>query len=71
MPTIMTHAVIPVGLALAAGRELVPKRLLIVGAALAMAPDLDVLGLRWGGVTRTRGGTEAHRIPWCSHSSSR
>ena len=48
MPTIITHAIVPLAMAagLGAGRITVPVAL--AGAALAMLPDADVLGLRLG-----------------------
>jgi len=48
MPTIMTHAVIPLGLAMAAGPSRLPARLTLIGVGLAMAPDLDVIGFNFG-----------------------
>lgn len=48
MPTIMTHAVVPLVLAYAAGRDKVPGKLMAVGLVLAMLPDLDVVGFRLG-----------------------
>lgn len=44
----MTHAVIPLGLAMAAGPSHLPVRLTLIGVGLAMAPDLDVIGMKWG-----------------------
>lgn len=48
MPTIVTHAVVPLAAALALGRKRVPVRLALAGAIAAMLPDLDVLGFRFG-----------------------
>ena len=43
MPTILTHAAVPLALSLGLGSRIVPPRLLIAGVLAAMLPDLDVL----------------------------
>ncbi|KAF1708853.1 hypothetical protein CSC70_12180 [Pseudoxanthomonas kalamensis DSM 18571] len=47
MPSILTHAVVPLAMSLAAGRRdgkpVIPRRLLLAGIAAAMLPDADVL----------------------------
>ncbi|MEP1420836.1 MAG: metal-dependent hydrolase [Erythrobacter sp.] len=48
MPTVFTHAVVPLALAVAVGRTRVSPRLAIVGAVLAVLPDADVAGFRFG-----------------------
>lgn len=48
MPTIMTHAVVPLALAAAAGRTRISPKLAIAGAVLAMLPDADVAGFALG-----------------------
>lgn len=48
LPTIITHAVLPVAGALAAGKRRVQIRLLAVGALAAIVPDVDVLAFRFG-----------------------
>ena len=48
MPTIFAHAVVPLALAAASGRTIVPPRLALVGAAFAIVPDLDVVSFRLG-----------------------
>lgn len=48
MPTILTHAIVPVGLAVAAGSERIPRRLMWAGVVLAILPDFDVLAFRLG-----------------------
>ena len=48
MPTIMTHAVVPLALAAALGQGRITPRVAMVGAILAMAPDADVLGFKFG-----------------------
>lgn len=47
MPTILTHAIVPLAIA-AAARGRIDGRLAATGAALAMLPDADVLGFRLG-----------------------
>lgn len=47
MPTILSHAAVPLALALGAGTRHVPGRLLIAGVAAAILPDLDVLAFRF------------------------
>ncbi|HYC94865.1 MAG TPA: metal-dependent hydrolase [Sphingomicrobium sp.] len=44
MPTILTHAALPLIAAWALGPKRVPPRLAAMGALLAVAPDLDVIG---------------------------
>ncbi|HMS21056.1 metal-dependent hydrolase [uncultured Sphingorhabdus sp.] len=48
MPTIITHAVVPLALAVAAGPSRISPRLALTGAMLAMLPDADVIGFRLG-----------------------
>jgi len=48
MPTILTHAAVPVAVGVALGTRVVPPRLMLAGAVLAMLPDLDVLAFRFG-----------------------
>ncbi|MDE2596747.1 MAG: metal-dependent hydrolase [Sphingomonadales bacterium] len=48
MPTIITHAIVPLSAAVAAGPRRVPAWLALAGTVLAMAPDLDVIGFRFG-----------------------
>ncbi len=48
MPTIITHAAVPLALGLGLGARLVPPRLLLAGIAASMLPDLDVIGLKLG-----------------------
>ena len=45
MPTILSHAAVPVSLALASG--LIPRRLLFVGIIACIIPDIDVLAFRF------------------------
>lgn len=44
MPTILTHAALPLIAAWALGPKRVPPRLAVMGALLAVVPDLDVIG---------------------------
>jgi inner membrane protein len=48
MPTIFTHAAVPLLLGAALGRRRISHRLLAAGAIAAMLPDADVLGFRLG-----------------------
>lgn len=47
MPTIITHAVVPLLLGSAAGKRRISRRLLGSGTIAAMLPDTDVLGFRF------------------------
>lgn len=47
MPTILSHAAIPLALGLGLGSRVVPTRLLLVGVVAAVLPDLDVLAFRF------------------------
>jgi inner membrane protein len=48
VPTIMTHAVMPIAAGLALGRARIALPVLVVGAVLAMLPDADVIGFAVG-----------------------
>lgn len=48
MPTIITHAIVPLTLAGIAGRRRIAPAVAMGGALLAMVPDADVLGFRFG-----------------------
>lgn len=48
MPTIFTHAVVPLALAVAAGRARIPVKLAAVGVVFAMLPDADVAAFKLG-----------------------
>ncbi|GLQ95106.1 metal-dependent hydrolase [Dyella acidisoli] len=48
MPTIFTHAAVPVLLGAAAGKQRISRRLLCAGAIAAMLPDIDTLGFKFG-----------------------
>ncbi len=48
MPTIVTHAAVPLCLGLGLGQKIIPPRLLLAGIAFAMLPDADVLAFKFG-----------------------
>jgi inner membrane protein len=48
MPTILTHAVIPLAAGLALGPQRIAKPVLMTGMLLAILPDADVVGFRLG-----------------------
>ena len=48
MPTIITHAAVPLCLGLGLGNKAIPRGLLLAGMALAMLPDADVLAFKFG-----------------------
>ena len=63
MPTIITHAAVPLCLCAGLGLRIIPPRLLLTGVALAMLPDADVLsfklGVAYGNVFGHRGFTHS------------
>lgn len=48
MPTIFTHAVVPLALGLALGRHAVSPRLIAAGMFVAIAPDFDTVTFKLG-----------------------
>ena len=48
MPTVVSHAVAAVALIAAFPEQAVPRRLALLGAVCSMAPDIDVIGFRFG-----------------------
>lgn len=48
MPTIFSHALLPLAAAAVLGRRRISVPLALAGAALAVLPDLDVVGFRFG-----------------------
>lgn len=48
MPTIFTHAVVPLALGLALGRKAISPRLIAAGMFVAMAPDFDTAAFKLG-----------------------
>jgi inner membrane protein len=47
MPTILTHAAVPLALGLGLSAQRIPRRLLVAGVLASMLPDLDVLAFRF------------------------
>ncbi len=48
MPTVLSHAAVPLALGVGLGAEVVPRRLLLAGALVSALPDLDVITFHWG-----------------------
>ncbi len=48
MPSIITHTAVPLALGLGMGSGVISRRLLLVGVAASMVPDLDVIGFKLG-----------------------
>jgi inner membrane protein len=48
MPTILTHAVVPLALGIGLGAGVVSRRLLFAGAVAAIMPDFDVVAFKLG-----------------------
>ncbi len=48
MPTILSHAAVPLALGIGLGKDLVPRRVMWAGVALSILPDMDVLAFRLG-----------------------
>ena len=48
MPTVFTHAAVPLCLGIGLGTRVIPPRLLLAGVIYAMMPDLDVLSFAFG-----------------------
>lgn len=48
MPTIISHAAVPLAIRIGLGRHRIPPRLLLAGIVAAIAPDLDVVAFRLG-----------------------
>jgi inner membrane protein len=48
MPTILSHPVIPLALALGLGSKIIPRRLAVLGVLACILPDADVLAFRLG-----------------------
>jgi inner membrane protein len=46
MPTVFTHAILPIALGIGLGARRIPRRLMAAGAIAAMLPDLDVLAFK-------------------------
>ncbi|WP_427964285.1 metal-dependent hydrolase [Altererythrobacter sp.] len=48
MPTVVTHAAVPLAIAVAAGPQRISRHVAMMGVVLAMLPDADVIGFRIG-----------------------
>src|SRR5262249_21610864 len=48
VPTIISHAAVPLALAFGLGREIAPRRLVQIGVVASILPDLDVLAFGLG-----------------------
>jgi inner membrane protein len=48
MPTIMSHALVPLAVAAALGSRRIPASVMTLGAVVAMLPDADVIGFKFG-----------------------
>ena len=48
MPTVLSHPAVPIAVGLGLGRARIPTRLLLVGVAVSMLPDLDTFASRVG-----------------------
>ena len=48
MPTILTHALVPLAAGIALGPSRIAKPVLVTGMVLAMLPDADVIGFKLG-----------------------
>jgi inner membrane protein len=46
MPTVLTHAVVPLAIGIALGKGAIPHRLVIAGVVASILPDFDVIGFR-------------------------
>ena len=49
MPSILSHPAVPIGIAAAAGRRIVPGGLALLACAASVLPDVDSIGF-WAGV---------------------
>jgi inner membrane protein len=63
MPTIITHAVVPLALGLGLGAGVVSRRLLLAGIVASVMPDVDVvafkLGIAYGDAVGHRGASHS------------
>ncbi|HEV8694971.1 MAG TPA: metal-dependent hydrolase [Lysobacter sp.] len=48
MPTVITHAVVPLVIGTALGKRTIQPRLMLAGAFVAMLPDFDVIAFKLG-----------------------
>lgn len=70
MPTVITHAAVPLCLGAGLGLKVIPPRLLFAGVVLAMLPDADVLAFKFGVATATYLDIADLSTLYFSHSSS-
>ncbi|MES2933919.1 MAG: metal-dependent hydrolase [Pseudomonadota bacterium] len=47
MPTVLSHAAVPLALGLGLGGKVIPGRLLLAGVAASILPDLDVVAFKF------------------------
>ena len=63
MPTVVTHAAVPLAIGFALGQRVIGRRLLFAGIAGSIVPDLDViafpLGVAYGDIAGHRGLTHS------------
>lgn len=74
MPTVITHAAVPLCLGLGLGTNVIPPRLLFAGIVLAMLPDADVLafkfGVAYGNISAIAVSLIRYCLPWwCRYSA--
>ncbi|MDL2283936.1 metal-dependent hydrolase [Oxalobacter sp. OttesenSCG-928-P03] len=50
MPTVLTHAAVPVALGIGLGRKIIPPRLFFTGILFSVIPDFDGIGF-WTGIS--------------------
>lgn len=48
MPTIISHTAVPLAIGMGLGSNLIPRRLLLVGVAASIIPDMDVIAFKFG-----------------------
>lgn len=48
MPTVFSHAAVPLAIGLGLGQRAIPRRLLLAGIVASMLPDADVLAFKLG-----------------------
>ena len=71
MPTVITHAAVPLCIGLGLGSKVIPPRLLFAGIILAMLPDADVLSFNLALLTAMFLVIAGLPIRWCLRLLSR
>lgn len=71
MPTVITHAAVPLCIGLGLGSKVIPPRLLFAGIILAMLPDADVFRLNLALLTAMFLVIAGLPIRWCLRLLSR